>query len=319
MTGPSSEPREVTVDKRQQLHAAPDAVLAELAERQCGVVSRRQLEAAGLTPSMLRVRLERGTLVKLNRGVYAVGHRRLNPRGVRIAALFAAGPGAVLSHRDAAGVHGIRPGNDRATDVTIEGKRVAPNGIRLHRAALPPDEVTRVDGLPLTTVERTLVDLAAMLPRDHLGKALHEADRQRLLDVPSIEAVMERTRGRTKTGHAAMRAALDDLRAGELQLTRSDMEIVFARLIRDHALPRARLNVWIDEREVDAWWPEAGVAVELDSWRDHGTRRAFQRDREKGNLLTLRGVRLLRFTHRDVVERAALVAAQVRAALAAQP
>ncbi len=131
--------------------------------------------------------------------------------------------------------------------------------------------------------------------------------------------MLARTRGRTGRGHAAMRAALADLRAGEIRLTRSQLEVLFARLVREHDLPRARLNVTLDGREVDAWWPDVGVAVELDSWRDHGTRRAFQRDREKGNLLTLRGVRLLRFTHRDVKERPALVAAQVRAALAAQP
>ncbi len=235
---------------------------------------------------MLKSRIASGHLVRLNRGVYAVGHRRLNSRGIRIAALFAAGPGAALSHRDAAGLHGLRPANHTCTEITVAKQRAAPQGVRLHRAALPPTDVTRVDGLPVTTVERTLVDLAAVLAADHLAKALHEAERHRLLHLPSIEAVLARTRSRNGRGHAAMRAALADLRAHGVQLTRSELEVDFAALIREHGLPRARLNVTLDGREVDAWWPEAGVAVELDGWRDHGTRRAFQRDREKGNLLS---------------------------------
>jgi len=314
-----TEPRSIAGLRDQQSTAHPDVALAELAERQSGVVVRRQLGAIGLTPTMVRDRLARGHLIRLNPGVYAVGHRRLNLRGIRVAALFAAGRGAVLSHRDAAGLHGIRPANHRDTDVTVDAKRATPAGVRLHRAALPPAEVTRVEGLPVTTVERTLVDLAAVVAPDHLAKALHEAERHRLLDVPSLEAVLARTRGRNGAGHARLRAALDELRAHGLRLTRSQLEIAFAALVRDHGLPRPRLNVHLDGREVDAWWPRAGVAVELDSWRDHGTRRAFQRDREKGNLLTLRGVRLLRFTHRDVIERPAHVAALLRAALAAQP
>lgn len=265
---------------------------------------------------MVRDRLERGQLVRLHRGVYAVGHRRLRPSGTALAAVFAVGRGAVLSHRDAAGLHCIRPANHRETDVTAAAKRAPIDGIRIHRATLLRRDVTWIDGLPVTTLARTLVDLAATLPRDHLAKALYEAERSRRLDVRAIEETLERTRGRNGPGHAAMRHALVDLRAHGVQLTRSELEIFFAGLVRDHGLPRPATNVHVHGREVDAWWAEAGTAVEVDGWQDHGTRRGFQRDREKSNWLALHGVTLLRFTHRDVTSRPAAVAAQVAAALA---
>lgn len=171
----SSDPREVAGPTDQQLHG--DLLLARLADRQHGVVARRQLGAIGLSPTMVRHRLERGQLVILHRGVYAVGHRRLGPRGHAVAALFAAGPGAVLSHRNAATLHNLRPGGHRDVDVTVERQRRGRPGICIHRAGLPADEVTQIDRLPVTTLARTLVDIAGTLPRDHVEKALHEADR----------------------------------------------------------------------------------------------------------------------------------------------
>ncbi|MDO8188174.1 type IV toxin-antitoxin system AbiEi family antitoxin domain-containing protein [Conexibacter sp. JD483] len=308
------DPREVTGPTDQQLHG--DQRLARLADRQHGVVARRQLGAIGLSPTMLRDRLERGRLVKLHRGVYAVGHRRLGPRGREVAALFAAGSGAVLSHRNAATLHDLRPGGHRDVDVTVAHQRRAQPGIRLHRAELPDEDVTRIERLPVTTLARTLVDIAATLPRDHVVKAMQEAERARRLDTRAVERVLQRTAHRNDGGHALMRDLLADLRAHETQLTRSKLENRFTALARDFALPRPRTNVHVHGREVDAWWPAAGIAVELDGWRDHGTRRAFQRDREKGNWLALRGVVLLRFTHDDLVRRPAHVAEQLRPALA---
>lgn len=267
---------------------------------------------------MVRTRLERGSLVRLHRGVYAVGHRQLRPRGISLAALFAVGPGAALSHRDAAGLHGLRPGNHRDTDVTAERQRRAHAGIRIHRAQLPLEEVTTIDGLRVTTVARTLVDLADVVPHDHLAAAVQQAERLRTFDGRAVERVLERTRNRRGPGHAALSALLTELRGHELQLTRSALEIRFAALVERYGLPRPRTNVHVHGREVDAWWPQAGLAVEADGWRDHGTRVVFQRDREKGNWLALRGVTLLRFTHDDVMRRPAAVADQLATALAAK-
>ncbi|HST41073.1 MAG TPA: type IV toxin-antitoxin system AbiEi family antitoxin domain-containing protein [Conexibacter sp.] len=316
MTGRALEHRSIAVDRQQQSTTVPDSALRDLADRQHGVVSRRQLEGAGLTPAMVRTRLERGSLVRLHRGVYAVGHRQLRPRGHSLAALFAVGPGSALSHRDAAALHQLRPGNHRQTDVTIDAKRAPVEGIRIHRAQLPLDEVTRIDGLAVTTVARTLVDLADVVPSDHLTAAVQQAERLRTFDGRAVELVLARTRNRRGGGHAALMALLADLRGHELQLTRSTLEIRFAALVARYGLPRPRTNVHVHGREVDAWWPQARLAVEADGWRDHGTRVVFQRDRAKGNWLALRGVTLLRFTHDDVMRRPAEVAAQVAEALA---
>lgn len=311
-----SDARRLLVAQRPKLDAHPDEALAELAFRQSGVVARWQLAAIGVTAAMVKARIASGHLIRLHRGVYAVGHRRLGRDGILLAAVFAAGRGAVVSHRDAAGLYAIRPANHRGIDVTVDAKRTAPEGVRLHRAALPPDEVTTVRGIPVTTLARTLVDLAGVLAPDHLRRALHEAERLHRVDVREIERALARTRTRNGGGHAAMRAALKDVRAHGVEIVRSDLELAFASLARRFGLPRPRTNVWVHGREVDAWWPAQRVAVEADGWESHGTRRAFQHDREKGNHLALHGVTLLRFTHRDVAERPERVAREVAEALA---
>jgi len=299
-----------------QATGVPDATIAELAFRQHGVVSRAQLIGAGLTAKQIERWLSTGRLHRLHRGVYAVGHRRLSRRGRLIAAVLAAGRGAVVSHRDAAGLYGIRPANHRLIDLTADAKRRAPDGARLHRAALPPDEVSDSGGIPVTTLARTLVDLAGVVPQDHLRRALHEAERLHRVDAREIVRVLERTRTRPGGSHAALQAALADVRAHGATLLRSELEAAFLALVERHGLPRPATNVHVHGCEVDAWWPQRRVAVELDGWQSHGTRRAFQRDREKGNRLALHGVTLLRFTHRDVTSRPERVAAEVRSLLA---
>lgn len=220
-----------------------------------------------------------------------------------------------MSHRDAAGLYGIRPANHRLIDVTAEQKRRAPAGTTLHRALLPPSEVTTIHGIPVTTLARTLVDLAGTVPEDHLRRALHEAERVHRNDVREIERIMERTRTRNGTGHAALRAALADARAHGPRRTRSDLEEIFYGLTERFGIPRPRMNVVVRGCEVDAWWAAEQIAVEIDSWQSHGTRKAFQRDREKGNHLALHGILLLRFTHRDITRHPDRVAREVAAAL----
>ncbi|WP_343075587.1 type IV toxin-antitoxin system AbiEi family antitoxin domain-containing protein [Conexibacter arvalis] len=287
--------------------------LTELANSQWGVVARRQLGAIGLTPTMVRDRIERGRLTRLHRGVYVVGHRQLRPRAHTLAAVLAVGPGAVASHRDAAWLHGLRPGGHARSDVTTTRRGVTGGPrIAVHRTTVLTDEdVTEIDGIPVTSLARTLVDLAAVVPADHLAKALSEAERLLLLDMRSLERAIERTRNRTGSGHASLRAVLADHAAHGVEHDRSTMERRFAALVRDAGLPRPKLNHWIEGVEVDAVWPRERVAVELDSWTWHRHRRAFQRDREKGNTLTAAGWTVLRFTYLDVVDRPREVAAQL--------
>jgi predicted transcriptional regulator of viral defense system len=313
------EPCESTVLQQQQIAAAqeewhPDRAIAALAARQHGVVARRQLLAAGLSPEMLRGRIRSQRLLLLHRGVYAVGHARLTRDGHRVAALHAAGPGAALSHREAGALHALLPSGVRM-EVTTPNQRRVP-GIVVYRARLDRADVTTVDGLPVTTVARTLVDLAGVVPRERLRKTLEEAERSHRLDVRAIEAVLARTRGRNGSGHERIRHGLTELAATGTSITRSMLERGFLALLDAHALPRPTTNAWAEAMEVDAVWPAVRLAVELDGWNAHKTRDAFQRDRTRSNDLQAAGWTILRFTHADVVHRPDETAARLARVLA---
>jgi very-short-patch-repair endonuclease len=301
----------------QQIAAVPlDRAIAVLAHRQHGVVARRQLAALGVTETMVRNRMRRGQLLQLHRGVYAVGHRRLRREGHWLAAVLAVGPGAVLSHRTAAAVHGIGV-SGTSVDVSTPVRRQSAKGIRVHaRHRLDRVDVETVDGIPVTTVARTLVDLAGTVPRDRLSKAINEAEVRRILDIRAVEDARERARNRRGDGHAALRAALVEMADRGPTLTKSQLEARFLALLDAHRLPRPRVNASVGPYEVDALWPERRVAVELDGWTYHGTRRAFQRDRTKSNALTAEGYRVFRYTYQDVADRPAEVAAELRSVVA---
>jgi predicted transcriptional regulator of viral defense system len=311
------EPRESRVLVEQQSHAARrDRVLAAFAARQYGVVARRQLLDAGLTAELVRTRVDAGLLVPLHRGVYAVGHCSLRREGHWLAAVLAVGPGAVLSHREAAALHALRPADRPTVDVTVAAQRRVP-GVRVHRVRrLGAEDTTTVTGIPVTTTARTLVDLAAVVSPQALAKAVEEAERSHRLDVRAIEAVLRRTRGRNGRGHAAIRAVLADLAAHGTTVTRSRLEERFLMLLDEHGLPRPLTNAWTEAMEVDACWPAARLVVELDGWEYHRTRQAFQRDRDRANALAAKGWTVLRFTHADVVRRPAATAKRIQAATA---
>lgn len=289
-----------------------DSAIAALAGEQHGVVCRGQLLDAGVTATMIDKRVARGRLVPLHRGVYAVGHAHLRPNGYRLAAVLAVGARAVLSHRDAAALHGLRSGGGTRIDVSTPKERRSTQRIRVHgRRALDARDVTQVDGIPVTTVERTLVDLAEVVPADALRKALGEAERQRVLDTKAIEEALKRRRGRRGTATAKLRAALADLAAHGATLTRSHLEDRFLTVLEAHRLPRPTTNAHVAGYEFDAVWHAQRLAVELDGWETHRTRRAFQHDRIKGNAIQAAGYAFLRFTHADVVRRPDGVAADV--------
>lgn len=310
---PSSAP----VTREQSRTVAIEARIGELAARQHGVVARWQLAAISVTPSMIESRLTRGLLIRLHRGVYAVGHRRLRIEGHWLAAVLAIGPGAALSHREAAALHGLRPSSRPRTDVTTTRHGLtAPTGVDLHETrSLEPHDTTTIDAIPVTTVARTLVDLAGVVPQAHLSKALREAEHLRVADLRQIEEAMRRTRNRPGPGHANLRAVLEEHRERGTQLTRSVLEDHFVALLEAHRIPAADMNAGVHGDEVDAFWSRSKLVVELDGWARHKDRHAFQRDREKSNALTQAGYTVLRFTHDDVVRRPADVAHQIRALL----
>ncbi len=208
------------------------------------------------------------------------------------------------------------PPTHRNIDVTVPRKATPRPGIALHRARLDPVDVTSLSGIPVTTMARTLVDLAGTIPSAQLAKALTEAELRRV-DVHDIEDALRRTRTRNGAGHATLTAVLAEHRKRGLQLTRSVLEERFAALVADHGLPVPALNARIEGFEVDAVWHAQRLAVELDGYAHHHDQDTFQRDRTKANALALSGWIVLRFTHDDVTRRPRTVADSLARCLAA--
>ncbi len=268
--------------------------------------------ALGVGRGAIEVALRRGRLHPVHRGIYAVGHRRLSREGRLMAAVLACGPGAVLSHRSAAGVWGIIPHPLSLPEVTRATGWRARDGVVQHRSPLPADELTAVNELPLTTVPRTVLDLASMVPRQRLENVLNEIEVLQLRDTLSIPDLLERYPGRP--GSVALGEILGD-RAAAKGVTRRELEERFAALLEGTDLPAPRRNadVAIAGRffEVDCLWPAQRLIVELDGRAVHGTDRAFERDRERDRLLLADGWRVVRITWRQLRDSAQSVVADL--------
>jgi very-short-patch-repair endonuclease len=292
-----------------------ERAIAELATRQHGVVTRTQLASLGFGADAIDYRLRTGRLHPVHRGVFAVGHRVLATRGRWIAAVLAAGPGAVLSHLSAAALVGLG-GAGGVVDVTVRGRKGERQGIRFHRNALGPGETRTYDGIPVTTVARTLLDLASVLDRDRLEQAIGIAEARGLGDSPSLPELVERHPRRQ--GIANLRAILGDPGPGT-GITRSELELRFLRFLRRHHLPRPEVNVWLEvggrRMEVDCLWRDAGLVVELDSREHHLDAVAFETDRARDRALVAAGWRCIRITWRHLRHQPEAVAADLRAAL----
>jgi hypothetical protein len=292
----------------------PDALIAALAKRQHGVVGYAQLLALGLSRQSIDHRVRCGRLHRIHRGVYAVGHKRLTRRGRFMAAVLAGGEGAVLSHRSAAALWGILPqrGDIHVTTARALRKR---DGLHFHSQSLQFDEVTEHDGIPLTTVARTLIDIAATEPAQ-FERAFNEAEFRRLYDQTGVLAILSRNPSRR--GTVAIRAVAERAALGR---TREELEQRFLALLDKHGLPRPELNAdlelepgrWI---QPDCLWRDARLIVELDSRAAHNTTSRFDSDRERDRLLALAGLLVIRVTWKHVTADARGLAADLRELIA---
>ncbi|MBB4664352.1 very-short-patch-repair endonuclease [Conexibacter arvalis] len=278
-------------------------------------MSRAQLLDMGMTARVVDRRVRAGLLVRLHRGVYAVGHRRLTREGEWLAAVLAAGPGAALSHRSAAALHGLLPERGRRVDVTTAARRRTTNWVEVHTVRqLGAEDVIGRAGIPVTTIARTLVDLAGLVARDDLERAVNEADVLRALDVEGVLACAARVRGRRDGGHAALEAVL--ARHHGPVVLRSGLERRFRALLQAHGLPAAEHNVRVGRWEVDALWRAERLAVELDSARFHDTAAARARDVRKSAELEAAGWTVRRYRKRHLVgARGNATAAELRGLL----
>jgi very-short-patch-repair endonuclease len=292
-----------------------DRAIAELAGRQRGVVTRAQLLAAGIEASAIERRRRAGRLHAVHRGIYLVGHRAMAAGAREAAALLACGDGAVVSHLSAAHLLQLLPypANRRPVDIAVSGRQGVPRpGIRIHRVkALDQRDVNRIDGLPVTTAARTLLDLAAVLPSDLLERAAAEAQVRRLVRRRDLVDQLERNQGRR--GVRALRELLDERGAAP---TRSEAERRLLRLIRSADLATPEVNARVGRYEVDFLWRAERLVVEVDGFAYHANRRAFESDRRRDATLAASGYMVLRVTWRQIVDAPEAVIARIAATLA---
>lgn len=307
----------IDASSRPRGAGAGDARIAELAENQHGVVSQRQLVEMGFTRGAIQRRLQTGRLHGLHQGVYAVGHRAVPREGRWLAAVLRSGEDAVLSHWSAAALWGLRSNSKSLIDVTAPHRSHSWAEIKRHHAPLPADEVTVELSIPVTTVPRTIFDLAATEPVETVLSMLREAEYRRLYDHLSLWDLVDRYPGRR--GVRRVRLALMRLREEPSGRKRSRLEERFAPFLRRHRIPLPRFNDWLvlDDRrfQVDCHWPGTGQVVELDGWEGHGTRSAFREDRARDRALRVAGYSVTRLTWAQLEDEPAAIAADLHALL----
>lgn len=292
----------------------PGAEVA-IAARQYGVVSRHQLLAAGLSSGTISRWTRSGRLTRLSPGVYALGHAALVPHGRRLAAVLSCGPSAHLAESDAGAVHGMcRSWGSRFSVIVAPGaaRRGKRPGILVRECRLTPDDVAIVDGIPVTSWARTVVDIAAARP-ERAEEVIDAAIALGLYD----QRAMDRQLATGRRGAGVVREALAK-RHPESHRTKSRWEAAMLRLLAAHELPRPAVNVWFADLRVEAdlLWEAASLVVEWDSWTHHRMRSGFESDRRKSIALQTAGYTVLRCTWRQTRDEPELIAAAIRAALA---
>jgi very-short-patch-repair endonuclease len=287
---------------------------------QHGVFTLEQLRTLGLTASAVRKRKATGRLHRVHRGVYSLAPSELlSARGRYMSAVLACGPGAVLSHRSAADLLDLRRTDRRRIDVTIPGRerrRVA--GIDVHRSqTLTTADFTTVDGIPCTTIPRTIVDLGAVLPTRAVERAIEQADVLEVLDYRKLDAVRKRNR-HTRAAKRMASILADHTTAAP---TESDLEELLLARLRQAGLPAPQRQLYIDPGDgeqpirADFAWRDQRLVVEADSSRYHSTRRAFEGDRRRDQRLMIAGWRVIRITWRQLRDEPQRLVALIAAAL----
>src|SRR5215208_401293 len=263
--------RQIRLAQRDKIDAE---VLVRLAEGQCGVLSSLQLQAAGLTRAAISRWTKAGRLHRIHPHVYALGHAALSLRGRLWAAVLYAGPDAVLSNTTAAWLWGLIDVEPTRIHLTVPGRRPSLPDVRIHHSR----QVERGErqALPVTTVARTLLDLAAMVTPRQLRRALAEADYRGLLDSREVVSTL----GRGRPGSSALGEALRR-HMPQLAESLSILEERFLELCESAGLPLPEVNAKVGHMRVDALWRGAGVAVELDGGPAHGGIAAMKRDRDR--------------------------------------
>lgn len=286
-----------------------ERTLALLASGAHGVHSRSALLAAGLSPEEVRRRVRRSSLLPVHRGVYRVGHRAASVEAGYLAATLAAGDGAVLSGRAAGYLLGILRGPAPPPEVIALTEQRIP-GVRIRRArGTIATEATLWRGMPVTTVARTLVDLARELDEGGLALAAHEAEIRFGTHPAEVEAALASRP--CSAGAERLRRVVH----GDVAVTLSRLESRFPERLSSASLPLPVTDRPAGGRRVDCRWEAPGLTVELDSYRYHRSRHAWERDRLREREAYARGDAFRRYTYGDVFEDPAAMLAELRTLL----
>ena len=280
----------------------------ELAGCQHGVVARRQLLALGFTAGQIEHRVARGRLHLALRGVYTVGWPRLTPERRWMAAVLACGEDAMLSHRSAAALWGIGTERRGLVDVTVR-RRDKPRRTGLlvrARPMLSLRDVTLRNGIPVTGIVQTLIDLATELDSFATERAINEADKHDLIDPEDLRLALNGYAGRP--GAPALRRILDKR---TFRLSDSHLEVLFRPIAAAAGLPPPLTQRMVNGYRVDFFWPDLGLVVETDGLRYHRTPLTQTRDARRDRAHAIAGMTALRFTHYEIKYERALVRAEV--------
>lgn len=293
-----------------------ELALVNLVRKQHGVVARDQLLALGLSPGAIEFRLAQHRLWPIHGGVYAFSPAVLSPAGRQNAALLAIRPDPLLSHDSSAARQGLMRAGARihVSIATRVPRRL--DGVVVHRPRrIDPEDRVRVDGIPMTSLARTYLDLGQSLSYPRLQKVIEEADRTDRLDIRAVQEVIERYAGHR--GCRPLRRIVSDY----LWTPDSNegMERDFQLLLADFGLPTPQVNVLVEGLDVDCWWPASRFVVELDSRGWHKTWQAHERDRKRDAILIRAGISSLRITQRRIHKEPVEVAEDVRAGLRLPP
>jgi hypothetical protein len=264
--------------------------LAALAARQHGIVSFWDLAGLGYSKFTVARAVREGRLHRLHRGVYAVGHTDLSPRGKCLAAVKGCGEGALLSHFSAAWLWGLMPTRPLPIHVTTPIPRRARLGLVIHRSrTFIEEDGAEVDGIPVTSVARTALDLAARVRRRSVKRLLQRTEELALFDLPDFESILARNKG-----HRGMKPLRREIAIYKPPpFTRSGLEERFFELVLASGLPRPATNYVEVGYELDVYWPELRFAVELEVYETHGSRLSFEEDPVRHEELKLAGVEMI--------------------------
>lgn len=269
--------------------------LAALASRQHGVVSIRQLRRLGYSHSSVRRAVVSGRLHRLHQGVYAVGHTNISLNGRCLAAVLASGPDSLLSHYSAGWLLGLIPTQPIPVHVATPVRRKRRDAVRIHHSGTLIDTDRALErGIPVTSVARTALDLAAVLRFRNLRRLIRRSEELRVFDLDDFRSVLARNRGHR--GAFPLDRALDIYEPP--RLTRSELEREFLAYAEEFGLPRPVSNFAAAGFELDVYWRELRFAVELDVYATHGAHEPFEEDRLRDEDLKLAGIELTRVTGR---------------------